>query len=398
MIVDPARDRLLVYRTCLVYLTIFAWSGFNQPYLPLWLAARGLSEPQIALVVGLPMFTRILVTPVLGRIADQVPDRRIMIRWLTLGALGLALVLWNSNGFWPILIFYVLMMALLQNVSPIFDASALDLVRRGVVREFGRLRLWGSAGYAFTSLIGGTILWWGGSDAVYAAFLIAVAAMLLASYALPPPPPAPPQSAAREKALLRPAVLIVIVAGALTLASQATWNGFGAIRLKDLGVPQSLIGLVWAAATIAEIGMFWAGPILARWMGPYGILMIAAAGSALRWTLMAFDPSAPVMVLVQMMHALTFSCAHLGVMGFLAVAVNIQRGASAQAAFVTISAIILGAATIAAGPLYKQFAGFAYLGSAALPALALIILMAFRSRIVQELAEHERTTDGKPAS
>jgi MFS transporter, PPP family, 3-phenylpropionic acid transporter len=383
---DAPAARALVRRTCLVYLTIFAWSGFNQPYVPLWLAARGLSEPEIAVIVGVPMFLRLLFTPAMGRVADGMEDRRVLIRAASAGACALALALWFAESFWPILILYVAMIVALQNVAPIFDANALDLVRKGIAKDFGRMRLFGSAGFAVTSFAGGWILLWGGSEAVYAAFLAALLALTLAAFAQAAPPKAP-KPVPEASPMRRPAVAAMTLASALVLGSHATWNGFGSLHLRELGAPDALIGALWSLSTASEMAMFWAGPFLARFLGPFGVLVFAASGSILRWSAMAFDPGPVATILLQGFHAATFSAAHMGLMAFFASAVGSGRGASAQASFVTASSVILGLATFASGPLYRDLGGGAYFFAASLGLAALIVLFAFRGAIAQELAK-----------
>lgn len=385
-------NRSLVTRTCLVYLTIFAWSGLNQPYLPSLLAERGLSEPQIALVVGAPMFARLFVTPIVGRVADRVGDTRRMIQALALVGVALALILWQASGFLAILVLYVAMMMALQNVPPVFDAGAVDLVRRGIVRNFGRLRVFGSAGFAVTSLIGGALLGWGGAASVYAAFVASVCVMGLASFLLPKTDRSHfTQDAGPESgALRRPAVLAMMAAAALVMGSHAMWNSFSVIHLRELGTPETMIGMMWSIATISEMAMFWMGPFVARFLGPVGTLALAAGGAVLRWGLMALDPGPWPTLLLQTLHAVSFSCTHLGLQAFLAVTISSARGASAQATYVTISGTTLGVVTLASGPLYRAYGGGAYLFAAALGVTALAVLFAFRHRIAEELAKGRR--------
>jgi MFS transporter, PPP family, 3-phenylpropionic acid transporter len=381
-------NRSLVVRTCLVYLTIFAWSGFNQPYLPTLLADRGLNETQIALIVGTPMFARLFVTPIIGRIADRVGDTRRMIQALALVALALAMFLWQATGFLAILMLYVAMMMALQNVPPVFDAGAVDLVRRGIVRNFGRLRFFGSAGFAVTSLIGGALLGWGGSNAVFFAFAVSVGVMALAPFALPKTERSHVPRAAPEAGVMRrPAVLAMMMAAALVMGSHAMWNSFSVIHLRDLGTPEAMIGAMWSVATVSEMAMFWMGPLVARYLGPVGTLALAAGGAAMRWGLMALDPGPWPTLLLQSLHAVSFSCTHLGLQAFVALTVTSARGASAQATYVTISGTTLGVVTLASGPLYRALGGGAYLFVAALALAALGVLFAFRRRIAEEMAK-----------
>jgi MFS family permease len=86
-------------RLSLFFATSFLIVGCYMPYLPLWLKWRGLSEPQIALIYAVPVFTRALFIPAMTFLADRYERPAGFITTLSWGALATILVLPWAEGF-----------------------------------------------------------------------------------------------------------------------------------------------------------------------------------------------------------------------------------------------------------------------------------------------------------
>jgi PPP family 3-phenylpropionic acid transporter len=372
-------DRSTIVRVCLAYFALFSCNGFHQPFFPIWLAAHSISESQISLILSAPLLLRILVTPAIGAFADRAANRNQVIRVLAVLVLLVAMVLSQAQGFWPIMVLTCVMMLMSQAISPVVDASVLSLVRQGRARSYGRMRLWGSAGYATAALVGGQLLGLGGPTAVYAAFMTMVAVQFFTFVALPASAGSP---VADKRPNLRlsqqPLLVVVMVVAALVLTSQTTFNIFGSIYMRQIGLSDRTIGMLWALATSAEICMFWAGPRISKVLGPFGLLTLAASAAVLRWSLMALTPELWVIVLLQLTHAATFSGSYLGLMRFVEVHVSDKRGATVQSQFVTIVGLMTAGATLAVGPIFHQFGSGAFLAAAGLALLALLLLFIVR--------------------
>ena len=107
-----AVNRPLVARACLVYVALFAGSGFNQPFFPLWLSAHHITDWQISMIISAPLLLRIAVTPAIGAFADRSGNRNRVARGLAFVVLLFALALGRSDSFWPILALYCAMTVL----------------------------------------------------------------------------------------------------------------------------------------------------------------------------------------------------------------------------------------------------------------------------------------------
>ena len=109
-----------------------------------------------------------------------------------------------------------------------------------------------------------------------------------------------------------------IAAAALVQGSHAVYYAFGTLFWQRLGIADMTIAALWAEGAVAEVALFYAGARLVRRMGPGALMAAGGAGAVVRWTLTPFIASAPVLAVVQPLHALSFAATHLGAMHYLA--------------------------------------------------------------------------------
>ena len=60
-----------VRRLALFYAALFVALGVQLPFLPVWLAAKGLGASEIGIVLAIPMIVRVFAIPVATRAADR---------------------------------------------------------------------------------------------------------------------------------------------------------------------------------------------------------------------------------------------------------------------------------------------------------------------------------------
>lgn len=368
-------DRRMLVWMAAMYAVYYAATGLHQPYFPLWLKAHGLGEGEISVILSLPLALRVLVVPALGRLADRSGTPTRLLALLMAAFAMLAFGLGFAPGFWSILIVTGAMMVVWQGGSPLLDATALNLVRRGIASDYGRLRLWGSLSFIAASFSGGFLLAAGGPALTFASFQVLTGAVFLVALGVALAVPA--RSSGAALATEPPPVggfRRTLVAAALIQASHMAFNAFGSIHLRASGYDDTSIGLLWAVAAASEIGMFWAGPAIARRIAPRHLLMLAAACASLRWALFPEAGSLWLLLALQMMHAVTFSGTYLGLMRTIVLTVSEARAASAQSLFMTILSVLSAAATLGFGQLYGLIGGEMYWVAALLPILALGLL------------------------
>ena len=97
---------------------------------------------------------------------------------------------------------------------------------------------------------------------------------------------------------------------------------------------------------------------------------------------------------LQCLHGLTFGATYLGNQHIIARAMPEELTASAQGLLVMISGLLMAGATFLAGPLYQALGGEAFLVMTIFPALALLILAAYRILRAAPVQPHSSGSGG----
>jgi MFS transporter, PPP family, 3-phenylpropionic acid transporter len=371
-------------RLAIFYAALFIALGVQLPYLPVWLAAKGLDARAIGVVLALPMVVRVVAIPLATRLADRFDALRALILIATAAAVAAYGALALTEGFVAIAVAYMLASAAYSPVMLLADAYALrGLAELG--RAYGPVRLWGSAAFILGSFGAGALL-----DVIAARDLIwlitggmglalAAAAMLapLGGRAVDPKGPAP----SGRKMLRDSAFLAVIAAASLVQASHAVYYGFSTIAWGAAGLDGKAIGALWAIGVLAEITLFAISARLPAICGPTVLLLMGCAGAVVRWGAMAFDPPAAVLPALQCLHGLSFGATHLGAIGFVARTAPSRLAATAQGYLAVALGLAMAGAMGLAGVLYQRYGSLAYAAMALAAGIgALCALAAHRQR------------------
>ncbi len=366
-------------RLALFYGALFLMVGINLPFFPLWLEAKGLSAAAIGLALALPQLVRIAAIPAATRLADRFGALRGALVAVAAGAVAAHAALGLAKSELAILIWIAIASFVFTPVVPLCDAYALKgLSLRGV--PYGPVRLWGSAAFILGNLGAGfAIGWLAAIDLIWlivlALMLLALAAAALGPVDVAPRTPEPPRKI--PHLIGSPAFLAVAIAVSLIQASHTTYYGFSALDWSHKGFDGTTIGMLWALGVVAEVVLFWFSGRLA--FGAMTMIGIGAASAVLRWSVMAVDPPAVLLPLLQVLHGLSFGATHLGTMQYLARVAPEGGRATAQGDVATVMGLASAGALWISGMLYGRYGSLAYAAMAA-AALAggLVIVLAAR--------------------
>ncbi len=371
-------------RLSVFYATTFLIIGCYMPFLPVWLRWRGLDETQIAFIYAMPVFVRAIFTPAMTFLADRSGRPVTMLKAVAWASLLSALMLPLTGGFPTIFAVILLFTLFWMSVIPLTDAVALAGARAGRA-DYGRMRVWGSLSYIGMTAAGGAALQLWGPQAALWMFIGAAASVALTVYGLPrgggydravqdaPGLPLQRLRLADLAQLVRAPMLWLFFAATSTIQSaHALYYIFGTLHWTSIGISPAVIGLLWGVGVIAEIVLFAYAGWVGRWLGPAQLIGLAGAAAVLRWLFTAADPSLPLLFVLQSLHGLTFGAAHLGAMQFMGQALPHRLAASAQGLYASITAgVVMGLASLSAGPLYRAYGGRAYLAMAVLACIGL---------------------------
>jgi PPP family 3-phenylpropionic acid transporter len=364
------------FRLGAFYAAIFFSVGVQLPFWPVWLQSRGLAAGEIGVVLGAAQWVKLATNPLAGLAADRGGARRVMLL-LSLAALAGFLLFLPAQGFLALLLLSLVTGAALSALLPLGDNAALAAAYAGAL-DYGRVRLWGSLGFIAAALLAGRLMASAGADGVLY-LLIAAALGIALTCAGVGDRPAPARARGWPR-LKRPPWLL-FAAAALVQGSHAVYYGFGTLYWRGLGIADGVIAALWAEGVIAEILLFYWGAPLLRRLGPAGLLALGGGAGALRWSLTGLVSALPALVLLQLLHALTFGAAHLGAMHYLARHLPAEQAATGQALYSAIvGGVGAGLALWLAGALYAAYGGAAYQAMTALAALGAALSLLLRTK------------------
>jgi PPP family 3-phenylpropionic acid transporter len=380
------KPRHFELRISLIFMAIFISSGVHLPYFPVWLEANGFHAEEIAVILAAPMFLRVVTTPIISTLADLANDRADVL----IGLCGASLAI-SSGYFLPPTYGIVLGVSMVLAIvwtphSPLVDSLALSGVRRFGC-DYSKMRIWGSVIFFCANFFGGVIIAQTSEQIVPVMISVGLAVGLAASFLAPRlgrPRLASPLSTAdlpeAAPSLMRPYFLFFVASAGVTVASHAFLYAFVSIYWKSLGISDSTIGILWAFAVVAEVGMFMVFTRLFGHVPATTTLMLASIAAMVRW--IAFPMIWPLglgvfgFFLVQALHAVSTGLILLSLQKMIAETVSEARTGAAQGINFFASGFGLAIMTLLSGPIYEAMAqsGFYVMAAVALGGLGLGIM------------------------
>ncbi len=299
-------------RLRLFYFLYYGAVGANLPYFAAYLRGLGFSGEQIGTV---QMMGPIVAAPVAiawATVADRLGAPSRTLAFAALWSVAAAAFLPVARA--PLALAAVVLFQSLgeRAVVPLVDSVTLEWTRAHPGTSYARVRLFGSLGFiALAEGLGLLLSARGdrpGDVAVPAAVLACVAGYALAARRLPAPPLHVARASAKQAlALARdPRLALVLAACAVHWMSCAPFHLMFGVFIRDLGLPSKVTGIAMAVGVGAEVVGLLAFPRLERRLGVRALFALAFAGTAVRWLLLSRAHGVAPIVLLQLLHGLTF--------------------------------------------------------------------------------------------
>ena len=377
-----APPRRLAWRLAAFYGAVFGAGGISLPFWPVWLDAHGLDRTEIGALLAAAMVARILVSPLIARVADRSGERKRLIVPLV----GFSLVCWSlflvADGFTALLVVGIAAQGGTAAAMPLFEDMTLGAVRAHAL-EYGRVRFVGSVTFLATAFLGGLFLTGRPPGDVLAILIVGAAITLAVALLLPDLRPTQRLSinlvAGFNVILGRPLYRRLFLAAGLIQASHMVYYGFGTIHWRAAGLSDGFIGFLWAEGVIAEIALFWYGAAALRRIAPPGLILLGGAAAVVRWFLTGLTTDPIALVALQALHGISFGATHLGAMHCLREHAPPGLSATAQGLYSALAMALLGGLVmLAAGRLTGAFGGGAFLAMAALAAGGMVAAWALQ--------------------
>src|SRR5215813_4926491 len=260
-------ERRALLRFITLYFALFSAFGFASPFLPAFLAGRGLGSEEVGFVLGAATALRLVSGPIAGRLADRLQAFRAELAVCAVLAASAALLYLAAHGFWTVMAVSLLQAAALAPLVPLADALSLAHARpqqNTAGFEYGWVRGVGSAAFVVGTLLAGHVAGDYGLSAIIWLSATALLAIPFAAIFVPAFPGGAESEARHEERphhpwlmLLRQRAFVrVTVVAALVLGSHAMYDSFAVIRWREAGISPATIGVLWSESVAGEVLVF----------------------------------------------------------------------------------------------------------------------------------------------
>jgi PPP family 3-phenylpropionic acid transporter len=359
---------------------LFPAFGVTLPFLPAFLAERGLSATEVAIVMAVASAVRLVGGPLSGRLADRgLGARRVLAASCALSAITAAS--WGLSSGFALLLAVVALHALPSGaLAPLSEAVTVAGSRTPPGFDYGRVRAIGSIAFVAGSIGTGWAVERHGLAVMPWIYAGVLALAVPAALALPRGERvAGPRGGSFAATLGLPGFARMLVVSGLLQGSHALYYAFGTIHWQAAGHSPVTIGALWALGVVAEILLFIFGRGFCDRLGARGLFVLAAGLGALRWAATAETTWLPALVPLQALHAASFGMAHLAAMRFIVATAPAGQMSTAQSLYMSLgTGLWIGIVTLLSGPLYESQEGRGFWAMAAMCALALLIARGVR--------------------
>ncbi len=341
----------------LFYLTYFGALGAILPYLNLHFHLLGFSGAQIGLLASIVMGANLGMAPALTAFADFWGRRKgIFVFCLVATTVIFSLMLFAHSFVWVAVV--VLVFASFRSpLVPMANAMTFEqLAGRG--EEYGRIRIWGSVGFVILALLVGRLVDSVGTTAlIYAGVLAYALCSFFAARGIRPEPRSTETASLSDlfSLLKNRRFTAFMVCSFLVALSGSPYIVFFAISMKQTGISQSVVGVSWMAAVVAEILFMVYSPRIIRRYSMESLMVFSYLTWGLRWYLMSVVSSPLLIVFVHLLHGINFGLYYPVAMNFLNREVPPSLKNTGQGLFAAVSYSMGGIlGNFASGLLYES--------------------------------------------
>lgn len=300
-------------RLSFYYFSYFAAVGVFLPYWTVYLKeVKGFESAQIGELMAVSMLTKMVAPIIWGWLADRYNNLGMMVRIACGLTLLSFLASYTSDSYFGVMFVMSCFGFFWSAALSPFDALTMNHLGEHSDR-YSRIRLWGSIGFVVAVLVLPVFIETQGLslvlDVMSLLFLI-----IFISACLVPNKTQPVETVNTSRiwdVLRKPAVVVLLAACALTIASHGAYYTFFTIYMNDHGYSSVFIGWMWAIGVIGEVLLFALAHLLLKRFSAAQLFVTALLITAVRWFLLgAFVDSVVILVIAQLMHAATFGLYH----------------------------------------------------------------------------------------
>ncbi|MFU0789057.1 MFS transporter [Cerasibacillus sp. JNUCC 74] len=356
---------------------LFAFHATNTiilSYLPLYLKYKGLNGTEIGYVLAVGPLASIIAQPFWGYMSDKYKTVKRVIQVCLIGLLLLSILFFQMNTLLPILIVGAVFYFFVTPIGALGDSLAQRRAHDLGV-SFGTIRLWGSIGFATSSLVIGEVLTRAGIQYMIIPYLVFGFLAFIVSFKLTDVEVASDPIQLKDvNAIIKskPFVIFLFFIMFLSVTHRAN-DSFIGLYVEQLGGSEGLVGVAWFVGVVTEAIVFATAGYWFRKYHPLVFVIVAGILYSIRWFIYGSATSPWHIISMQFLHGLTFGTFYLASFNYISRLIPKLLQSTGHlvffATFFGVSGIIgslLGGALIdsyGGGTLYFVMGGIALVGT-----------------------------------
>ncbi len=293
------------------YFIYFGVLGIFLPYFNLYCYKLGFSGLQIGALSGLRSVALVIFPLIWGLLADRFNYRRPIYILCNFASTAVWIMYLFNTDFWSMLFITALYGMFFSPIISFLEAVTMDVLG-DAKKSYGRIRAWGSISFIVMVVVLGKIIDQYSIDIILVLILAGSAVLAVISFGIP-------AIQATKKDLLAPGagslldkqIIVFLFCAFLMLVSHGAYYGFFSIHLANMGFGSTFIGITWALASTAEILIMINSNKLFSRFSLQNVLFFSFLVAAARWMILFFAQSATVILLSQILHAITYGTFHM---------------------------------------------------------------------------------------
>lgn len=287
-------------------------------YLPLYLKYKGLDGTEIGWVLAVGPLASIFAQPFWGYMSDKYKTVKRVIQICIVGLLVMGVLFFQMNSLLAILLMGAVFYFFVTPIGALGDSLAQR--RADDLRvSFGTIRMWGSIGFATSSLIIGEVLTRVGIQYMIIPYLFFGVIALLVTFRLTDVKVESDPIQLKDVTTIfknKPFVIFLIIIMFLTVTHRAN-DSFIGLYIAQLGGSEGLVGFAWFVGVLTEGLVFATAGFWFKKYHPLFFIIIAGALYSIRWFIYAAVDSPMQIIGLQVLHGLTFGVFYLAAFNYV---------------------------------------------------------------------------------
>ncbi|RCW66425.1 MFS transporter [Saliterribacillus persicus] len=282
--------------------------GIILPFLPLFLYFRNFSPVEIGMIMGIAPMVSIIAQPFVGYLSDKYKTIKGILIILYFAVIATTFTIFFSGEFIVVFISFIAFHFALSPSTPLIDSMVIKSLGEKRQNQYGKIRLWGSIGFAITAVISGPVLSFIGIDKIYILFwILMLGTIILTIFLKDKNQSSTPVSLQGVKQILKNKnFMYFLFLCFLVMIPHRMNDTMIVLHLEELGGTELLIGLAWALAAFSEVPVFY---YLSQRIMHYNhlfLLGLIAIFYTIRWLLYGLIDSPEIITALQLTQGITF--------------------------------------------------------------------------------------------